>query len=338
MNNQTQTQTQTQTQKQFILTKNMWSVMWKLSCPAIIAMVLYGCNVLLDAVFVGIFVGENALAGVSIVYPLASFTMGIGSLIGVGAGSLLSIALGSNDIKKQKRLLGNFNSLNIICSVMYTVLALIFAEPLVKMMGGTGIPLDFGVTYFRISVLGAFFWIYGLSANMVVRAEGKMKMAAWMMGIGLVANTLFNYIFVVLLDYGVAGASWASNIGMLVYSLLGYLYFRGGKTSFPSFPKTLHWDKEIIKSILSMGAPALIMTVMTIVQAIVIFNALSNYGSIFEIAFYGATFRIINLLMTPLYGLMRALQPVAGINYGARQYRRVIQSFWVFCREVMKTG
>ncbi|WP_199912793.1 MATE family efflux transporter [Aquimarina aquimarini] len=319
-----------QVQKQFILTSNMWPVMWKLSWPAIIAMVLYGFNTLLDAVFVGAFIGENALAGVSIAYPLASFVLGIGSLIGTGAGSLLSIALGANDVEEQQRLLGNFNSLNILCTVIYMILALIFAEPLVKMMGGSGEPLELGVTYFRISVFGAFFWIYGLASNMVVRAEGKMKKAALVMGIGLIVNIIFNYVLIVVMDCGVAGASWASNIGMLVYSILGYLYFNSKKTSFLSLPNTFYWDKEIIKSIVSMGLPSLIMMFMTIVQAVVIFNAIANHGSVFEVAFYGVAFRVLSFILTPIYGLMRALQPVVGINYGGKKYKRVIQSFWVF--------
>ncbi|MFC5047462.1 MATE family efflux transporter [Aquimarina hainanensis] len=319
-----------QKQKQFILTGKMWPVMWKLSWPAIIAMVLYGLNVLLDAIFVGTFVGEKALAGVSIVYPLSSFTMGIGSLIGVGAGSLLSIALGMNDEATQKKLLGNLNSLTLVGTAIYMIPAFIFAEPLVKMMGGEGTPLAFGVSYFKITVISSLFWIYGLAANMVVRAEGKMKTAAVMMAGGLLINTVFNYVFVVVMEYGVEGAAWASNIGMLVYAVLGFLYFTSKKTSFPSFPRTIYWDRAIIKSIFSMGVPSLIMTVMTIVQAIVIFNAISSYGTIFELAFYGAAFRILNFLMTPIYGLMRALQPVIGINYGAKQFHRVIKSFWIF--------
>lgn len=317
-------------QRTFILEDNLWRVMWSLSWPAVIAMVLFGLNTVFDAIFVGRFVGETALAGVSIAYPLSTLTLGIGSLVGVGAGSLLSIALGANDTRTQQRLLGNVNFLVLVISAVYTVLALLFAVPLVRMMGGTGEALALGADYFRVTSIGALFWISGLTLNMIVRAEGKMKSAALMMGTGLVVNIVFNYVFIVIFDFGVVGAAWGTNIGMAVYLLLGLWYFAGAKASFPAKPFALHLDRQIIRSILSMGASSLIMTVMSLLQAVVVYNALSRYGSVSELAFYGAVFRLFNLLLTPIFGLMRALQPVVGINFGAGQNDRVVKGFWIF--------
>lgn len=317
-------------QKQTILNENMWKVMLKLSWPAIIAMVLYGMNSVFDAVFVGRYVGETALAGVSLAYPLSQMTLGIGSLIGVGAGSALSIALGADDKPTQKRMLGNVNYLSLVISVAYGVLVWFFAEPLVKFMGGQGEALALGTQYFKVTVLGSIFWVHGLACNMVVRAEGKMKSAALMMGIGLAVNLLANFILVGLMGFGVTGAAWGTNIGMLVYTILGMIYFSGRKASFEAHPFKIHRDKKILKAIMSMGMSSLIMSVMSLVQAVVVFNALASFGSTADIAFYGATYRIFTLMLTPLFGLMRALQPVAGINYGAGKNERVIKSAKVF--------
>ena len=115
-------------QRSFILNANLWRVMWSLSWPAVIAMVLLGLNTLFDAVFVGRFVGETALAGVSIAYPLSTVTLGLGALVGVGAGSCLSLALGSRDIRTQRRLLGSVNVLVLLISAVYTAAAVIFAR------------------------------------------------------------------------------------------------------------------------------------------------------------------------------------------------------------------
>ncbi len=317
-------------QKNMILHENMWKVMWRVSWPAIIAMVLYGLNSVFDAIFVGSYVGETALAGVSLAYPLSQMTLGIGSLIGVGAGSALSIALGANDKGTQNRILGNVNYLSLITSVLFGVLAYIFAEQLVRFMGGEGEALTQGTDYFRVTVIGSLFWVHGLACNMVVRAEGRMKAAAVMMGIGLGVNILANYILVGLLQLGVAGAAWGTNLGMLVYTISGLVYFKRGKASFEGHPLTIRRDKKIIKAIMSMGMSSLIMSVMSLVQAIVVFNALSGVGTTSDIAFYGASYRIFTLMLTPLFGLMRALQPVAGINYGAEQHERVIKSAKVF--------
>ena len=317
-------------QKQFILSENLWKVCIKLSWPAVIAMVLYGLNTVFDAIFVGRFVGETALAGISLAYPLTMIAMGLGSLIGVGAGSALSIALGGNDTATQKRFLGNLNYLSLVIGLIYSGAAWFFAEPLVKIMGGQGEALILGTEYFRTAAIGALFWIHGLASNMVVRAEGKMKTAAIIMGTGLVVNIIANYIFIVILNMGVKGAAWGTNIGMLVYTLMGLIYFNRKNVSFEARPFKIYRDKDIMKSIFSMGTPAMIMSVMTVIQGIVIFNVLSRYGTTFDIAFYGGSFRIMSLLIMPIVGLMRALQPVTGINYGAGKNDRVIKGVKVF--------
>lgn len=317
-------------QKQFILNGNLWQVMADLSWPAITAMILYGLNTVISAIFVGRFVGETALAGVSVAYPLTQISVGIGSLVGVGAGAVLSIAIGRQDKTTQEHLLGTVNYLSVLVTVVYMVLGLTFSAQLVKMMGGTGEVLVLGDIYFRITVIGAFFWIYGLAANMIVRAEGKMKAAAVMMGIGLLADVLANYLLVAVLGLGVEGSAWATNAGMLVYTLLGWFYFGRGFASFRTRVFTFNWDTNTVKSIFSLGMSSFIMVVMSLVQGVVVFNALARYGTVLDIAFYGVVYRIFIFALTPIFGLMRALQPVSGINYGAGQYERVISAYKIF--------
>ncbi|PWJ50100.1 MATE family efflux transporter [Faecalicatena contorta] len=317
-------------QKQFILNEGLWKVMAQLSWPAVVAMVLYGFNAVLDAIFVGQFVNDVALAGVSLAYPLSQISTAFGSLIGVGAGSVLSIAIGAKDIKTQRNLLGVVNRLSIICAILYMVVAFVFAEPLIAMMGGQGEALAYGVSYFRICTVGAFFWIYGLAGNMIIRAEGRMKTAAWMMGVGLIVNAVFNYIFMVIFNMGVEGAAWGTNVGMFVYTLMGWIYFGRDKATFQANLVSLKGDREITSSVVRLGMPSLIMSIMSLIQGLVVFNALARYGTIADIAFYGVVYRVFQFLLTPIFGLMRALQPVIGINYGAKQYDRVIRSYKIF--------
>lgn len=313
-----------------ILTENLWKVMFRLSWPAVIAMVFYGFNTMLDAFFVGRYVGETALAGVSLAYPITQLSTSLGSLLGVGAGSVLSIALGAKDTEKQRKILGTVHVLTILCSLGYMILALLFSKHLIRFMGGSGQALEIGDAYFQTTVYGAVFWVYGLADNMIVRAEGKMKTAAWMMGLGLVVNALMNYLFIVILDKGVIGAAWGTNIGMFVYSLLGWWYFAFGHPTFETNAVSFHADKEIATSIFRLGMPSLLMTIMSLIQAVVVFNALSVYGTVADIAFYGVVFRIFQFLLTPIFGLMRSLQPAIGINYGAKNYERVISAYKIF--------
>lgn len=103
-----------------------------------------------------------------------------------------------------------------------------------------------------------------------------------------------------------------------------------GKATFETNEKRVCREKDLVKQILGLGFPSLLMSIMYVIQGIVIMKALTNYGTTQDVAFYGAAFRLYNLFLTPIYGLMRALQPMVGINFGAKQYERVIKSFKVF--------
>ena len=317
-------------QKQFILTQPLIKVMWKLSLPAILAMVLYGLNAFMDTVFIGQLLNEAALSGVAIAYPLTTITLGLGSWAGTGAGNLLSISIGANDQNTQRLLVSNATLLMLVTSLIFAIPTYLFAEELIAFMGGNGIIKMHGVSYLKTTLLAAPFWVYGLGLNFIVRAEGKMKKAAVMMGYGLVANLILTPIFI---NYGgVEGAAWATNIGMVIYCLVGYLYFKKAKASFTANIHSLRYNKKVFLDILKMGIPGLIMSLMGLIQAIVVFNALAKYGSEDDLAFFASANRILLFLMTPLFGLMRALQPVVGLNYGAQQYKRVKESLLLFAK------
>jgi putative MATE family efflux protein len=319
-------------QKDDILKLPLTKIMWKLSLPAIAAMVLFGLNAFMDTVYIGQLMNASALAGVALAYPLTSMMMGLGSWVGTGAGNLLSIALGKDDEKTQEKLLANVSIFSLFTSFIFAVPAYVFAEDLIRMMGGSGEILNYGSAYFKITVLGSPLWVYGLGLNFIVRAEGKMKEAAIMMSYGLAANLILTPVLIQYLNMGVEGAAWATNIGMLLYCIIGYIYFKNHKASFKANIKSLRLDKGILKSITKLGLPGFIMTVMVLVQAVVVFNAIVNVGTEKDLAFFAAANRIQLFLMTPLFGLMRALQPVAGINFGAGQFDRVKQAFLLFCK------
>lgn len=317
-------------QNNFILQGSLWKVMYRLSWPTVIGMVLYGLNVVTDAIFVGRFVGESAFAGVSIAFPLTQIPLGLGQLIGGGAGAVLSIALGAKNQNTQQKLLANVNLLTIILSLVFMLLGLMFSTSLIKMMGGSGQELLYGVDYFRVCLYGTVFWVAGLAGNLIVRAEGNMKTAALMMGIGLLVNIIATYMLIVVFSMGVEGAAIGTNIGMAVYTLTFIVYVLRKPKTYGNKPFALMYDKAMLKSILSNGAAMFIMSVMMVVQGIVVMNALTAYGTTSDVSFYGTVYRIMSFMMMPMIGLMRSLQPTIGINFGAGNYDRVIESFKIW--------
>lgn len=317
-------------QKEIILGEKLPKVMWQMSWPAVVAMVLYGMNNFLDGIFVGHLINNTALAAVGVAYPLAQFAQGFGSLIGTGIGSAISIWIGASDHDKLEKAFGTVNYLTILFSVLITVPCYLFADELVYMIGGRGEILSLGTEYFRATILGSFFWIHGLALNMIIRAEGRIKTAAWMIAVGLAVDVALKPLFIHTFGWGVAGAAWATNVSMIIYTFLGIWYYAGGKSSFRTKFWSLKKDPAIWKETFSLGMPGFIMMVMIVIQNIVVFNALAKYGKNMDITFFTAVNRFYILLNTPLWGLMRALQPVAGMNYGAKQYGRSIKSYYLF--------
>ncbi|MEM0938224.1 MAG: MATE family efflux transporter [Bacteroidota bacterium] len=319
-------------QKKFILNESLLKIMWRLSLPAIAAMVLYGLNTFMDTVYIGQLMNETALSGVALAYPLTSILLGLGAWAGTGAANLLSIAIGDEDEKTQVNILPNATLFAIACTFFIALPAYFFAEPLIRMMGGYGAILSEGVTYFKITMLASPFWVYGLTLNMIIRGEGRMATAARMMSYGLTVNLVVTPVFISVLDMGVAGAAWGTNIGMLIYSIVGYVYFLKGRASFTSEIKSLRYNKEVFQLIMKMGFPGFMMALTYLIQAIIVFNAIVNTGTEHDLAFFAAANRLHFFLMMPLIGLMRALQPVIGINFGAKLYERVKESFVLFSK------
>ncbi len=319
-----------QVSRDFILKEDLKKIIWPLSWPAVLAMVLYGLNNFLDGVFVGRLLGNDALAAVGIVYPLSQISVGIGSLIGTGAGSILSIWMGAQEKSKLYKLTGSVNFISIIMTLLMAVPAYFFAEELVYMMGGRGKIALLAVDYYKATLFGTFFWIHGLSLNMMIRAEGKMKTAATLMGIGLLVDIILKPFFISSFGWGVEGAAWATNIAMFVYSVQGLFYYSSKYASFKNNWYSALYTREASNKIFSLGISSFIISLMMVIQSILIYNVLSKYGNNEDIAFYAAANRYFIFLLTPIFGLMRALQPVAGMNYGANQYQRAIDSFKLF--------
>jgi putative MATE family efflux protein len=317
-------------QEQLILTGDIKKLIWELSLPSIAAMVLFGFNTVSDALFIGQLLGKTALAGVALANPFIAVLLGLGYWIGTGAANILSISLGAKDDRTQQQLLGNVASLTLLLSFIFAVLVYFCAERLISLTGGQGDVHAFGVSYLKTALWATPIWVYALSLNMLVRGEGKMKQSAMMILYALLVNIIMTPFFIKVLHLGVSGAACATNIAMFLLALQGFIYYFRNKNSFQGDIISIEYNKEIIKKILVSGLPTFIFNLMALIQAVIVFYVVNYLGSEKDIAFYAATNVLYLFLMTPLYGLMRAYQPFAGINFGAKQYHRVKDGFIIF--------
>ncbi len=313
-----------------ILSDTISNLMWKLSLPAIIGMSVNGINAFVDALFVGQFIGQEALAAISLAFPLTMITNAFTAMIGIGSASLLSRALGADDEEVMEKSFGTLLSLTLVVSVFLTGLGVYFARDLIAFMGGKGEILSLGTQYYRIMMIGALLRVFGVAANMLIRAEGKLKEAMIIAGAGAIFNMILNPIFIGWFGWGIEGAAWATVAAMGLFTALDLVYFTSGKVSYPIRLNRLVWDRKMLRPVLSVGVSAMMLQLMFFVQQAVVFKSLAYYGTDWDLAFMGGCYRVLVLLVMPVFGFAQALQPVAGINFGAKHYERVREAFKVF--------
>lgn len=315
---------------QGILSDSLWRLMYQMSIPAIIGMSINGVNAFVDALFVGQFIGQDALAAISLAFPLTMITNGFAAMVGIGTSSLLSRALGSGDLKIQRKSFGTLTTLSVIIAIIIGSLGYYFAEDLIRFMGGSGNILDLGVRYYEIMMLGAFFRIFAVAANMLIRAEGKIKEAMLIALVAPFLNMILNPFFLGYLEWGIEGAAWATILSMAVFTLFDLIYFARGKTSYAVSLTDFNLDSKMLRPIFAVGVSAMMLQIMFFVQQAVVFKSLAYYGDDWDLAFMGACYRIVILMVIPIFGFAQAFQPIAGINYGAENYDRVKASFKIF--------
>lgn len=313
-----------------ILDAHPLKVLYAMAVPAVAMMLMFGLNAVMDAVYIGQLLGQQALAGVSLAFPVTQVTLGLGSLAGIGGGVVLSVAIGRGDQDTLRKLPGTCIGIALVVSALYALLGVGFTEPLVRGMGARGALVPIAADYLWAHSAGGFAAIGGLTLNMLLRGEGKMALAARYMATGLAANLILTPVFIAVFGWGVAGAAWATNIGALLGGGLVWVRFARQRASYPVDPRAIGLPRKLAGRIAKFGVPAMISSSMGLVQAIVVFNVLSRIGTEQDIAFYGAAWRVLLFMLTPLFGLMRAFQPVAGINYGAGRWDRVKMHYWVF--------
>jgi len=313
-----------------ILQEDLWRLMRQLSLPAIIGMSINGINAFFDGLFVGQMAGQDALAAISLAFPLTFITGGMAAMIGVGGSSILSMAIGSQDKDRQSKVFGSVTSLAAIVSGVLMVFGVYFARDLIGMLGGEGDILEMGTTYYRITIFGAFFRIYSVDLNMLIRAEGKIKEAMTHSILAAVLNIILNPIFIGVLDMGVAGAAWATVISMTIFTGIGVAYFFRKKPDYPVDLTKYSLNKGMIAPMLKIGVSAMMLQIMFFVQQSVIFKLIDIYGSDWDIALMGASYRVLLLMLFPGFGFAMAMQPVVGINFGASNLARVKDAFKIF--------
>lgn len=193
-------------------TDSIGSLLIKQAVPASIGILVMSLNVLVDTIFVGNWIGSIAIAAINVVLPVSFFIAALGMAIGIGGSSIISRALGAENKDRALRTFGNQITLTLLLTTLMVVFGLLFIDQLIPAFGGKGDIFEPAKIYYRIVLYGVPLLALSMMGNNVIRAEGKPKFAMIAMIIPSIGNLLLDYIFIYIMDWGMAGAAWATTI------------------------------------------------------------------------------------------------------------------------------
>ena len=298
----------------------------KLSLPAFIGMFVMTLYNIVDTIFIGWFVGPLGIAGLSIVFPIQMLAMGVGHLMGMGGGSLISIQIGAGNIDRAERALGNAVTGIIVISIIFTILGLTKTDEILRMMGASDTILPYARDYMVIILLGLMFQSFGMAQNALIRAEGNTRTPMIGMIIGAVMNIILDAIFIITLRMGIKGAALATIISQMATSAYYIHYYFSGKSYLKFYIRNLIIEWSILRSISAIGVSAFVMSVAGSVSALFVNRLCLFYGGDMAVSAYGIINRIIMFALMPGIVISQGLQPVVGYNYGAGNYSRILRA------------
>jgi putative MATE family efflux protein len=298
----------------------------KQAVPASIGILVMSLNILVDTIFVGNWIGPNAIAAINVVLPVSFFIAALGMAIGIGGSSIISRALGANNKTKALRTFGNQITLTLLLTVSLVIPGLYFVDGIIPAFGGKGAIFSPAKIYYVIVLYGVPFLALCMMGNTVIRAEGKPKFAMYAMMIPSVGNLVLDYIFIKLFDFGMHGAAWATTGSYMLCLSFIIWYFLSQNSELKITKCQYKLDFPIIKEIGSLGFVTLARQAIVSITYLLMNNILFNLGGETSVTAYAIVGRMLMFALFPVYGITQGFLPIAGFNYGAEKYRRVRDS------------
>lgn len=293
--------------------------------PAIIAMTASSLYNMADSIFIGHGVGALAISGLALTFPLMNLAAAFGSLVGVGASTLVSVKLGQKDYDGANHILGNVLVLNVLLGVGFTLVFWLLLDPILYFFGASEQTIGYARDYMRIILLGNVITHMYLGLNSVLRSSGFPKMAMYATLSSVIINCVLNPLFIFVFNWGIQGSAWATVISQAI-SLTGQLIHFSKPTQLLHFRKGIYRLRtEIVQAILSIGLSPFLMNLCSCMIVILINRGLKEHGGDMAIGAYGIVNRIAFLFVMIIMGFNQGMQPIVGYNFGAKLYHRVTE-------------
>ena len=306
-------------------TESIGKLLMQYAVPAIIAMTASSLYNMVDSIFIGHGVGTMAISGLALTFPLMNLAAAFGSLVGVGASTLISVKLGQRDYDTAQRVLGNVFVLNMVLGVAFTIIVMLFLDPILYFFGGSDQTVGYARDYMQIILLGNAVTHLYLGLNAVLRSSGHPQKAMYATIATVVINTILDPVFIYGFGWGIRGAAVATIVAQVI-SLTWQFKLFSNKDELLHFHRGIfRLKRKIVFDSLAIGMSPFLMNLAACFIVIIINQGLKKYGGDLAIGAFGIVNRLVFIVVMIVMGLNQGMQPIAGYNFGAKLYRRVNQ-------------
>ena len=306
-------------------TKPIGALLWQYSLPAIIAMVASSIYNIVDSIFVGQGLGDEAISGMAVASPFMNLSAAFGAMIGIGASTVISVRLGQGKYDEAQHILGNTISLNVVLGVIFTVVCLPFLDEILYLFGASDVTLPYARQYMLIILLGNMVTHLYYGLNAVLRSAGHPRMAMSCTFLAIIINCLLDPLFIFVFHWGIQGVAWATIIAQAI-AFCWQLRLFSRPTELLHLRKGIYRLRlDIVRQCLAIGLSPFLMNSCACLVVLFCNNRLLQYGGDMAIGAYGIVNRVVFLFVTIVMGLVQGMQPIVGYNWGARQNDRVFR-------------
>lgn len=304
-------------------TESIGKLLMQYAIPAIIAMTASSLYNMVDSIFIGQGVGPLAISGLAITFPFMNLGAAFGAMVGVGASTMISVKLGQKDYSTAQTVLGNVITLNVIIGVVFSIITLLFLNPILYFFGASNDTIGYARDYMEIILLGNVVTHMYLGLNAVLRASGHPQKAMYATINTVIINTVLDPLFIYGFEWGIRGAAIATVIAQVI-SLGWQFRILTNKNELLHLRRGIyHLQNKIVRNIIAIGLSPFCMNVASCFIVIFINKGLKEYDGDLAIGAYGIVNRLVFICVMIVMGITQGMQPIAGYNYGAQQFQRV---------------
>lgn len=304
--------------------KPVGSLLMQYAIPAIVAMAASSVYNIIDGIFIGQGVGAEAIMGLALTGPLMSLTAAFGAMVGVGAATLMSVKLGQKDYGTAQKILGNVVIMNLTLGIVLGLLLLVFINPILRFFGASDATLPYARNFMSIILVGNVVTHMYLGLNALLRSTNRPQKAMCATIGTVVLNCILAPIFIFVLGWGIRGAATATIMAQMIMLTWQLRLFSNKDELIHLNRSIIKLDVKIVKESLLVGLPQFLINLCACLVAAMMTRSLTTYGGDMAVGAFGICNRFILFIVMVVIGLNQGMQPIAGYNFGARRYDRVL--------------